>query len=73
MELAEKAIRSSGPDRTLVHPTMLTKDPARGSYCVGERLPMRGHPKISRADVAGFPHRAARGTEWSRRDAVSTD
>ncbi|WNZ11758.1 NAD(P)H-binding protein [Streptomyces sp. 11x1] len=34
----EKAIRSSGLDWTLVHPTML----AKGPYLVGERLPMKG-------------------------------
>ncbi|MDK1345551.1 hypothetical protein QNO09_20065 [Streptomyces sp. 378] len=52
---------------------MLTEDAARGGYSVGGRLPMRGNPKISRADVADFLHRAAHSTEWSRRDAVITD
>ncbi|MEU0073528.1 NAD(P)H-binding protein [Streptomyces sp. NPDC006332] len=72
-EISEKAIRSSGLDWTLVYPTMLTKDPAKGTYLVGERLPMKGNPTISRADVAGFLHKAASSPEWIHRDAVITD
>ncbi|MDT0341463.1 NAD(P)-dependent oxidoreductase [Streptomyces litchfieldiae] len=72
-EISEKAIRSSGLDWTLVYPTTLTKGPAKGTYRVGERLPMRGHPTISRADVADFMHKAAHSPEWIRRDAVITD
>ncbi|MET7730221.1 NAD(P)-binding oxidoreductase [Streptomyces sp. NPDC005402] len=71
--LSEEAIRSSGLDWTLVYPTMLTKGPARGSYLVGERLPMKGNPTISRADVADFLYKAAHSTEWTHRDAVITD
>ncbi|GGQ90871.1 NAD(P)-dependent oxidoreductase [Streptomyces aurantiogriseus] len=72
-EISEKAIRSSGLDWTLVYPTMLTKDPAKGTYLVGERLPMKGNPTISRADVADFLHKAAHSPEWIHRDAVITD
>lgn len=72
-ESSEKAIRSSGLDWTLVHRTMLTEDPAKGTYLVGERLPMKGNPTIGRADVADFLYRAVRGPEWIRRDAVITD
>jgi putative NADH-flavin reductase len=64
---------SSGLDWTLVHPTMLTKGPAKGRYLVGERLPMKGNPTISRADVADFLYKAAHSTEWIHRDAVITD
>ncbi|MEU0674602.1 NAD(P)-binding oxidoreductase [Streptomyces sp. NPDC006172] len=71
--LAEEAIRSSGLDWTLVYPTVLTKGPAKGAYQVGERLAMKGVPKISRADVADFLHKAAHGSEWIRREAVITD
>ncbi|MFJ9742871.1 NAD(P)-dependent oxidoreductase [Streptomyces sp. NPDC101166] len=71
--LAEEAIRSSGLDWTLVYPTVLTKGPARGAYRVGERLAMKGVPKVSRADVADFLCKAAHGSEWIRRDAVITD
>ncbi|WP_409467833.1 NAD(P)-dependent oxidoreductase [Streptomyces sp. HC307] len=72
-EISEKAIRSSGLDWTLVYPTMLTKGPAKGSYLVGERLPMKGNPTISRADVADFMYKAAHSPEWIHRDAVITD
>ncbi|MER5836814.1 NAD(P)-binding oxidoreductase [Streptomyces sp. NPDC002130] len=72
-ELSERAIRSSGLDWTLVYPTMLTKGPARGRYLVGERLPMKGNPAISRADVADFLYRAAHDPAWIHRDAVITD
>ncbi|EKX60571.1 NAD(P)-dependent oxidoreductase [Streptomyces ipomoeae] len=72
-ELSEKAIRSSGLDWTLVYPTMLTKGPAKGTYLVGERLPMKGNPSISRADVADFMYKAAHSPEWIHRDAVITD
>ncbi|MET8077751.1 NAD(P)H-binding protein [Streptomyces sp. NPDC005303] len=62
------------PERVdAVYPTMLTKGPAKGGSLVGERLPMRGNPTISRADVADFLHRAAHSTEWIHRDAVITD
>ncbi|MFJ8535352.1 NAD(P)-dependent oxidoreductase [Streptomyces sp. NPDC093591] len=72
-ELSERAIRSSGLDWTLVYPTMLTKGPAKGSYLVGDRLPMKGNPTISRADVADFMYKAAHSPEWIHRDAVITD
>ncbi|MBT2422793.1 NAD(P)H-binding protein [Streptomyces sp. ISL-22] len=72
-EISERAIRSSGLDWTLVYPTMLTKGPAKGGYLVGERLPMKGNPTISRADVADFLYKAAHSAEWIHRDAVITD
>ncbi|WP_293992820.1 NAD(P)-binding oxidoreductase [Streptomyces sp.] len=72
-EISEKAIRSSGLDWPLVYPAMLTKGPAKGSYLVGGRLPMKGNPTISRADVADFLHKAAHSTEWIHRAAVITD
>ncbi|MFD7281102.1 NAD(P)-dependent oxidoreductase [Streptomyces sp. NPDC059862] len=72
-EISEKTIRSSGLDWTLVYPTMLTKNPAKGTYLVGERLPMKGNPTISRADVADFMYKAAQSPEWIHRDAVITD
>ncbi|MEE1758800.1 MULTISPECIES: NAD(P)-dependent oxidoreductase [unclassified Streptomyces] len=72
-DLSEKAIRASGLDWTLVYPTLLTKGPAKGTYRADDRLPMKGNPKISRADVAAFLHKAAHGSEWIHRDAVITD
>ncbi|MFD5753615.1 NAD(P)-dependent oxidoreductase [Streptomyces sp. NPDC127033] len=72
-ELAERTIRSSGLDWTLVYPTMLTRNPAKGTYTVGERLPMKGNPSISRADVADFLFKAAHSPEWIHKEAVVTD
>lgn len=34
---------------------------------------MRGMPRISRADVGAFMHKAAHDSAWIRRDAVITD
>jgi len=53
-ERAERTLRQSPLDWTLVYPTMLTSGPRTGRYRVGERLDLRGLPKISRADVADF-------------------
>lgn len=50
----EVDLRGSGLDWTLVYPVTLTNGPRTGVYRVGERLPLRGVPKISRADVADF-------------------
>jgi hypothetical protein len=38
----------------LVCPVVLTDKPGTGKYLVGEKLPMKGMPKITRADVATF-------------------
>jgi putative NADH-flavin reductase len=51
---AEQTLRQSPLDWTLVYPTMLTGGPRAGRYRVGERLALRGLPRISRADVAAF-------------------
>ena len=72
-ELSERGIRSSALDWTLVYPTMLTHGEPKGAYVTGDRLPMKGNPSISRADVAHFLHCAAHTDEWVRRDAVITD
>jgi putative NADH-flavin reductase len=53
-ERAERGLQQSPLDWTLVYPTMLTSGPRTGRYRVGERLALRGLPKISRADVAAF-------------------
>ncbi|MFJ8717967.1 hypothetical protein ACIRD9_33160 [Streptomyces violaceus] len=57
----------------MVYPTRLTHGPAMGTYSAGDRLPMKGNPTISRADVAAFMHQAAHGTEWINRAAVISD
>jgi putative NADH-flavin reductase len=51
---AEEHLRSTGVDWTIVYPVLLTDGPLTGRYRVGERLELRGLPKISRADVAHF-------------------
>jgi putative NADH-flavin reductase len=71
--IADESIRSSGLDWTLVYPTRLTHGPARGTYRADDRLPMKGNPTISRADVAAFMHLAAHGREWINRTAVISD
>jgi putative NADH-flavin reductase len=48
----EELIRRSGLDWTIVQAAQLTNGPLTGRYRVGERVDLRGIPKISRADVA---------------------
>jgi len=50
----EALIRRSDLDWTLVQPSQLTNGPLTRKYRAGERLALRGMPKISRADVAHF-------------------
>jgi putative NADH-flavin reductase len=50
----ECELRSSELDWTVVYPSGLFDGPASGRYRVGERLSLRGFPRISRADVAHF-------------------
>lgn len=71
--IADENIRSSGLDWTIVLPTRLTNDPAKGTYSMGDRLPMKGNPTISRADVAAFMHQAVHGSEWIHRSPVISD
>lgn len=70
---SEKTLRRAGLDLTIAYPTALTHGPAQGSYTVGDRLPMRGNPTISRADVAHFLHLTVHDSAWIGRDAVLTD
>ena len=51
---AEKIIRNSNLDWTLVYPVQLINTPSNGNYKSAEKLSMKGMPKISRADVADF-------------------
>jgi putative NADH-flavin reductase len=50
----EQILRRSGLDWTIVYPTILTNGPRTSRYRHGERLELRGLPRISRADVAEF-------------------
>ncbi|UOB11060.1 SDR family oxidoreductase [Streptomyces sp. HP-A2021] len=72
-EIADDAVRASGLDWTVVYPTRLTHGQAKGTYRADDRLPMKGNPTISRADVAVFMHEAVHGSEWIGRSAVISD
>ena len=50
----EERLRGSSFDWTVVYPVTLTNGTETGRYRVGERLALRGFPRISRADVAAF-------------------
>lgn len=50
----EDVLRRSQLDWTLVYPVGLTHGSKTGRYRIGERLPLRGMPTISRADLAAF-------------------
>jgi putative NADH-flavin reductase len=47
-------VRQCGLDWTIVHPVLLTNGPLTRRYRAGERLELRGVPRISRADTARF-------------------
>lgn len=51
---ADDQIHRSALEWTLVYPVLMTDTPGTGKYKVGEKLEMKGMPKISRADVAEF-------------------
>jgi len=51
---ADDQIHRSSLEWTLVYPVLMTDTPGTGKYKVGEKLEMKGMPKISRADVAEF-------------------
>jgi putative NADH-flavin reductase len=50
----ERRVRQSRIEWTFVYPTLLTSGPLTRRYRAGERLRLRGIPRISRADVARF-------------------
>ncbi len=49
---------------------MLTDGPRTGQYRAGERLELKGMPKISRADVADFILGELRAPAYIRKTAV---
>jgi putative NADH-flavin reductase len=53
-EAGEEALRRSSLEWTLVYPVTLANGPLTRQYRVGERLALRGVPRVSRADVADF-------------------
>lgn len=67
---ADDMLRASDLDWTIVHPVQLTNGPRTGTCRAGEELPMRGMPKISRADIAEFIVSQLTRDTWVRRNAV---
>ena len=66
----EEYLRRSGVDWTLIYPVILTNGPRTSKYRVGERLDLRGVPKISRADVAQFALLQLKKTTYLRKGAL---
>lgn len=67
---ADSLLRQSSLDWTLVYPVVLTNGPSTSSYKVGDVLPMKGMPKISRANVADFMLQQLSDNTYLRRIAV---
>ena len=68
----EQALRNSGLDWTLIYPTGLTDGPATGAYRMGERLSLRGFPRIARADVADFLVKQLEDSSYIRKGVLVT-
>ena len=66
----EMHVTESDLDWTIVYPVSLVNAPGTGRYRVGERLPMTGMPKISRADVAHFVLAQVQDRTYVRKGAV---
>ena len=66
----EDIVRASSLDWTFAYPTALTYGPRTGNYRAGEKLALRGLPKISRADVADFVLRQLKDRAFLKKGAV---
>jgi uncharacterized protein YbjT (DUF2867 family) len=67
--VGDAALRASDLDYTIVQPVTFAEKPAAGRVAltdVSELKPLRGFPRIPRADAAGTLLAIAAGTEWSR-------
>ena len=67
---AEDDLRRSSVDWIVLYPTILTNGARTGAYRVGERLELKGMPKISRADVAHFALAQLEARDWVRKVVV---
>jgi putative NADH-flavin reductase len=67
---ADEQVRNSKLDWTLVYPVLLTNKPGTGKYKVGEKMPMTGMSKISRADVADFMVRQLADNSYIRKSPI---
>lgn len=63
-------IRNSNLGWTLIYPVLLTDKPGTGNYKAEEALPMKGMPKISRADVADFMLKQLKDNTFLRKPVV---
>ena len=68
--IGEALIRQSDLDWTIVHPTMLTDGPRKGTWRSGERLPLSGLPKISRGDAGAFLVSQLNDTSYIRKTVL---
>lgn len=69
-QAGEQAILTSDLDWTIVYPVGLTNGPRTGRYQVGERLSLKGFPRISRADVAEFLLRQVEDRSYIRKGVL---
>ncbi len=69
----DEQIRNSKLDWTLIYPVLLTNKPLTGKYKVGENLPMKGMPKISRANVAHFMIRQLSDNSYVKKSVIIMD
>ncbi len=66
----EEVLRRSSLDWTLVYPVTLTHGPRKGGYRIGERLTLKGLPRISRADLADCLLALVEGGTFIRRGVL---
>ena len=69
-QAAEDYLRTTRLEWTVVQPVALTDGPHTGNYRAGERLELRGIPKIARADVADFILAELREPAYVRKSVV---
>ncbi|MEY9966943.1 putative NADH-flavin reductase [Streptacidiphilus sp. MAP12-16] len=69
---AEKLLRDSTLNWTLVYPVLLTNGPHTGAYRSDVSVKLTGMPRISRADVADFMLNQIDSSAFSRSVAVLT-
>ena len=67
---ADEQIRNSTLVWTLIYPVLLTDAPGTGNYKAGEKLGMKGMPKISRADVAEFMLRQLTDNTFTKKSPI---
>jgi putative NADH-flavin reductase len=66
----DELVRNSGLEWTLVYPTLLTNKTYSGKYTTGEKLKMKGMPKIARADLAEFMINEIKDRNYVRKSPI---